>query len=361
MMSIYAPVPLSFIAVLVALLVDQRLGEPGVRWHPVVWMGRYLTQAGNWLQSHTRQLPAPQTAPANALAAQCDSKALESDSKALERDGKAWALGAAVWLVGALAVFVLAAWVEFAILLFLPWWAAAVLLGLLLKPMLAWAMLKREVRAVEDALGDSLQAGRERLRFLVSRDVSALTATEVRESGIETLAENFNDSVVAPLFWFALLGLPGAAMYRFANTADAMWGYPGNYQGRNWAWAGKWAARADDVLNWIPARLSAVLLLLAGGPQCWQRLRGLRGLRQQAGRTPSPNSGWPMAAMALVLDVVLRKPGVYVLNAVGHAVQPQHLPLAIRCANRALLCWLLALAVGWLVTYAGYVLAKVAV
>ena len=345
MMPIYAPVPLTFIAVLVALLVDQRLGEPAVRWHPVVWMGEYLTQAGNWLQSHTRQLPASQPAPANAqpLPAQRDSKAL--------------VLGAAVWLAGALAVFALTALLEFAILLLLPWWAAAVLLGLLLKPMLAWAMLKREVRAVEDALVHSLPAGRERLRHLVSRDVSALTATEVRESSIETLAENFNDSVLAPLFWFALLGLPGAAIYRFANTADAMWGYPGNYQGRNWAWAGKWAARVDDVLNWIPARLSAVLLLLAAGPQCWQRLRGLR---QQAARTPSPNSGWPMAAMALVLDVALRKPGVYVLNAVGHLVQAQHLPLAIRCANRALLCWLPALAFGWLVTYAGYVLAKAA-
>lgn len=353
MMSIYAPVPLSFIAVLVALLVDQRLGEPAVRWHPVVWMGRYLTQAGNWLQSHTRQLPAPQAAPANALCAQ-------RDGKALERDGKALALGAAVWLAGALAVFVLAAWVQFAILLFLPWWAAAVVIGLLLKPLLAWAMLKREVRAVENALGDSLQAGRERLRFLVSRDVSALTATEVRESGIETLAENFNDSVLAPLFWFALLGLPGAALYRYANTADAMWGYPTFYQGRNWAWAGKWAARADDGLNWLPARLSAVLLL-AAGPQCWQRMRalgGLRGLRQQAGRTPSPNSGWPMAAMALVLDVALRKPGVYVLNAVGQPVQPQHLPQAIGCANRALLCWVLALALGWVVTYAGYLFAR---
>ncbi|MFX6477158.1 cobalamin biosynthesis protein, partial [Acinetobacter baumannii] len=88
-------------------------------------------------------------------------------------------------------------------------------------------MLHDEVQAVEVALGQSLPAGRAQLARLVSRDVSALTAVQVRESAIESLAENLNDSVVAPLFWFALLGLPGAALYRLANTADAMWGYPG--------------------------------------------------------------------------------------------------------------------------------------
>ena len=180
--------------------------------------------------------------------------------------------------------------------------------------MLAWAMLKTEVCAVESALAESLPAGRERLRWLVSRDVAQLSNTEVRESAIETLAENLNDSVIAPIFWFVLLGLPGAALYRFANTADAMWGYPGVYQGKNWAWAGKWAARVDDVLSWIPARLTAMLLLLVAGAAGW---RNAGRLRAQARQTPSPNSGWPMAAMALVLDIGLRKPGVYVLNAAG--------------------------------------------
>ena len=96
--------------------------------------------------------------------------------------------------------------------------------------------------------------------------MAQLSAEEVRQSAIETLAENLNDSVIAPLFWFLLLGLPGAALYRFANTADAMWGYPGlRGQGdkqRYWQWAGKWAAHADDVLSWIPARITALLLAL---------------------------------------------------------------------------------------------------
>ena len=158
-----------------------------------------------------------------------------------------------------------------------------------------------------------LPAGRAQLSRLVSRDTAALSPTQVRESAIESLAENLNDSVVAPLFWFALLGLPGAALFRFANTADAMWGYPGERGGRVWAYAGKWAARADDVLAWIPARITAVLIWLVGG------LRGGARLRSEAGRTPSPNSGWPMAAMALALGVQLRKPDVYTLNAGARA------------------------------------------
>ena len=192
----------------------------------------------------------------------------------------------------------------------LPWYLAAPLLGLALKPMLAWAMLRREVQAVEDALAESLEVGRERLSWLVSRDTSTLSESEVRESAIESLAENLNDSVVAPIFWFVLFGLPGAAVYRFANTADAMWGYRGVRQGVNWEWAGKWAAWADDVLSRVPARLTGLLLAVAGGIQ-------LKVLRCEARKTPSPNSGWPMAAMALALNIRLGKPGVYSLNPAG--------------------------------------------
>jgi len=299
------------IALLVALSVDRWWGEPRARLHPVVWMGNYLGWAGNWLQRRTLQDPQ-------------------------QRDLKAFWLGAQVWIAGAAMVLV-AAWLLQAFCLALPWWASGLLLGLLLKPMLAWTMLKTEVQAVEAALAESLPAGRERLRWLVSRDVAQLTDTEVRESAIETLAENLNDSVVAPIFWFVLLGLPGAALYRFANTADAMWGYPGLYprdgQGRNWAWAGKWAARADDVLSFVPARITAVLLLVVAGA------RGLAPalqLRTEATKTPSPNSGWPMAAMALNLGVAVRKPGVYVLNPQGRAVVAADTAQAVVYASKVL-------------------------
>lgn len=323
------------LTMLIALAVDRLWGEPPVRWHPVVWMGNYLQAAGAWVQRRARQsTPTP--------------------------DYMAFWLGALVWIAGGAIVFVVAwaleraaLWACFAVFSMernatVPNWAlwgatllASLLLGLLLKPLLAWALLRSEVQAVEQALsgpGGSLASGRERLRWLVSRDVAQLTPEEVRESAIETLAENLNDSVVAPLFWFVLLGLPGAALYRFANTADAMWGYPGHYQGRNWEWAGKWAARADDVLGWLPARITGIILMLVvpgGGVQSgWARLGQLR---REAAQTPSPNSGWPMAAMALNLGVALRKPGGYTLNRAGRAPAPHDTALALGYASKVLL------------------------
>ena len=279
----YAPALVFAAALVVALLIDHCLGEPRARWHPVVWMGNYL----NWAASRFRPNPSPEV-----------------------RDLKAFSLGAIYWCAGA-AIFLLASgFLQWAILQ-LPWALAALLLGMLLKPLLALAMLRSEVQAVEDALAQSLEAGRERLSWLVSRDTSALTESEVRQSAIESLAENLNDSVVAPIFWFALLGLHGAAVYRFANIADAMWGYRGLRGGVNWEWAGKWAACADDVLSWLPARITALLLALVVGGL------NVKALLREARKTPSPNSGWPMAAMALALKVSLGKPGVYVLNPQG--------------------------------------------
>ncbi|MEP6825384.1 MAG: adenosylcobinamide-phosphate synthase CbiB [Ramlibacter sp.] len=267
-------------ALLFAFLLDHAFGEPPARLHPVVWMGRYL----GWIGSRI--------APREVLRSP---------------DWRSFWAGAMAWYGGAV-IFTLAAYLLQLFLLRGDPWVAALVLGALLKPMLAWRMLRGEVQAVEGALAESLASGRRRLGLLVSREVMQLQEGEVRESAIESLAENLNDSVVAPVFWFVVAGLPGAAIYRFANTADAMWGYHGFRAGLDWEWAGKWAARIDDALSWLPARLTALLLaLVAGG-------LSLQQVRSEAAHTPSPNSGWPMAAMALALGVRLRKPGVYALN-----------------------------------------------
>lgn len=313
-------------ALLVALVVDWRLGEPPTRWHPVVWMGNFLRWAGKRI--------APQ--------AEAEAK-VEPEAVAQAPDYQSFTLGLLCWCVGAATVFVASWALQTAILyavdslvrlsgsLLTALLLASVPLGLALKPLLAWAMLKSEVQAVEAALGTSLQAGRARLAWLVSRDVSTLTESQVRESAIESLAENLNDSVVAPIFWFVLLGLPGAALYRFANTADAMWGYRGVRNGQVWEWAGKWAAWADDVLSWLPARLTALLLMAVAGCMHW------RELRQQARLTPSPNSGWPMTAMALAVGIRLGKPGVYTLNAPGRFPQEADTATAVVLARNAVL------------------------
>ena len=286
-----------------ALLVDRFLGEPPVRWHPVVWMGHYLGRAGRRI------------APA-------------AGSPAIHKDFKRFSAGALAWFAGAAMVLVASSALQWAAWQ-LPAWGAVLLTGLALKPLLAWRMLRDEVQAVEAALATSLDAGRAQLGRLVSRDVSQLSAEEVRESAIESLAENLNDSVVAPVFWFVLFGLPGAALYRFANTADAMWGYRGR-----WEWAGKWAARADDVLSWLPARITVLLLAVVALPSPFLPLVAMW---RESGHTPSPNSGWPMATMALVLGVRLGKPGVYVLNAPGRAPTPADLQRAVKLAGKVVL------------------------
>jgi adenosylcobinamide-phosphate synthase len=268
-------------SVLLSALLDWFLGEPPACAHPVAWIGRYLQATGKGLCA---------LAPRRAFLG-----------------GMGW------WVLGASAVTILATLATLG-LARLPGWAQVLGSAVLLKPLFSFRMLATEVRAVEAAVQESLDQGRQRLSHIVSRDTSQLSATEVRESALESLSENLSDSVVAPLFWFALFGLPGAALYRFANTADAMWGY------RNaWESAGKFAARADDVFNLIPARLTALLLLVAGGLRV-----GPSQLAVEARKTPSPNSGWPMAAFALSLGVRLGKPGVYVLNPQGSGPKAVH-------------------------------------
>ena len=295
-------------SIVLALLIDRWWGEPPARLHPVVWMGNYLKYAGKGLPDHGAAM--------------------------------AFFLGTAYWLAG--AALVAAAYAYAGLLLArLPLWLDLLLTAVLLKPLFALRMLLGEVAAVEQALTQNIESGRARLALIVSRDTAQLDASEVRESALESLAENLSDSVIAPLFWFAVFGLPGAAVYRFANTADAMWGYRGR-----WEWAGKFAARADDLLNLLPARITAVGLLLAGP----NRMALLRRLPQEAARTTSPNSGWPMGALALSLNVRLRKPRVYALNANGSAPSAQDTASGLGRAETT--AWILAILLAIGVQYA---------
>ena len=302
--------PWAFALVLpIALTIDRFCGEPSPRWHPVVWMGNYFNRV------------APHVLPAACAAPEI------RDLKAFGRGALAWWLGVAIVLIVSIALQWLAVQLPLAL--------TVLFMGLALKPLLAWAMLRREVQAIEDALAESLAAGRQRLSWLVSRDTAQLSEREVRESAIESLAENLNDSVVAPIFWFVLFGLPGAALYRFANTADAMWGYKGLRHGVNWEWAGKWAAWADDGLSWLPARITALLLALIS----WSF--SLASLAREARKTPSPNSGWPMAAMALTLGISLSKPGVYTLNPAGRPPKAADTLLAQKYGSKVVLAHVL--------------------
>lgn len=276
-------------SVLTAVALDAAWAEPPVPAHPVVWAGRYLDRTG-------RRVPAEP--PARAMAA-----------------------GALAWLGGASLAASTGVLVERGTAR-RGRVARAVLRGVALWPLISGRMLFAEVQAVGTAVDRDLAAGREALARIVSRDTTGLTPEEVRGAALESLAENLSDSLVAPLFWYAVGGLPAAALYRFANTADACWGY----RTPRWEHAGKVAAWTDDLLNLVPARLTAALLVGASHRQ---------GLRGEARRTASPNAGWPMAALALRLDVRLTKRGNYALNATARDPRPGDVAAGLRVARRA--------------------------
>jgi adenosylcobinamide-phosphate synthase len=269
------------LAPVAAYLLDRGFGEPPNAVHPVAWMGRGIAVGREW-----------------ALRA--------------GRIGQL-ARGCVVALVIP-AIAAAAAWGTAAGLARFP---AIQLLGtvLVLKPMFAVRALRDAAFTVRDALdrGD-LASARRGLGGLCSRSADGLYPEGLSAATIESVAENTSDSIVAPLLFFAMFGLPGAAFYRAVNTLDAMMGYRGPLE-----YAGKASARLDDLLNLVPSRVTALLLLAAGGFTGGNVRRGLRVLLRDGGRTESPNAGRPMAAMAGLLGVRLEKAGHY---ALGDARRP---------------------------------------
>ncbi|MCX7840459.1 MAG: cobalamin biosynthesis protein [Anaerolineae bacterium] len=206
-------------------------------------------------------------------------------------------------------------------------------LAVLLKMTFAWRGLMRAGQIVQrDLETRATENARDDLRALVSRDTRALDTSQLAAAAIESLAENANDSFVAPLFYYRLFGLPGAFVYRAVNTLDAMIGYHGRYE-----FLGKVAARVDDALNFIPARLTALLLVLAARFTRTDAHRAWQTMRRDHARTESPNAGYPMSAMAGALDVRLEKVGHYVLNENGRAPCPRDIARAARVVSVALL------------------------
>ena len=167
---------------------------------------------------------------------------------------------------------------------------------------LAGTTLIREVREVFLALDRSLDEGRQQVARIVGRDTSQLTAQEVRTAALETLAENLSDGVIAPLFWLALLGTPGMLAYKMVNTLDSMIGY----RTERYKDFGCWAAHIDDVANYIPARLTALLMVIASG-----KLSLLKFVWKNGRRHASPNSGYPEAALAGALNCRFGGPHYY--------------------------------------------------
>ena len=168
--------------------------------------------------------------------------------------------------------------------------------------LLAQRSLVQHVARVADGLRMSLPAGRHAVAMIVSRDTKDMGPSDVSRSALESLAENFSDGVIAPAFWYLVAGLPGILIYKTVNTADSMVGYlTPRYAAYGWS-----TARLDDVLNWFPARLTALLLsIVSGTTGRW------RDIADDAQRHKSPNAGWPEAALAQSQNFALAGPRVY--------------------------------------------------
>jgi len=257
----------AFLVLLIGWLADRLLGDPSWLPHPIVGFGKIialferLLNRGRWRKFK----------------------------------------GAVVALVLISATFVgfwfLLRWID----------ARSVYIGMAVKAVfvfycLAGTTLIREVREVFHAVDRSLEEGRRQVARIVGRDTSQLSAQEVRTAALETLAENLSDGVVAPLFWYALLGVPGMMTYKMINTLDSMIGY----KTERYREFGCWAARIDDIANYVPARLTALMMLLVAG-----RLRVLPFVTWFGRQNASPNSGYPEAALAGILDCRFGGPHTY--------------------------------------------------
>ncbi|MGQ4810024.1 Cobalamin biosynthesis protein CobD [Candidatus Entotheonellaceae bacterium PAL068K] len=270
-----SPVPL-----LLALALDVLFGEPLNCLHPVAWFGTFINALRRWAPTQGRWLPLVYGA-----ALVCGGSAL-------------------MLLLGTLLGCYLHA---------LPQVLRWLLEACFLKAMFSLRGLASAAQQVRHALeSQNLPEARYLVGWhLVSRDTSQLNAAQVAAAAIESVAENASDSIIAPLFYYALGGLPAALTYRFINTADAMLGYRDPVH----AWLGKFPARLDDLVNLVPARLTAMFMLLTAPLVGGKHRRAWSTWRRDARRTASPNAGHPMSAMAGALGVELEKVGHYRLGA----------------------------------------------
>ena len=263
---------MSILSIVIALILDLMLGDPSGDWHPVKLLGRQI----DFVESYCRTLPV------NPATQGC-------------------------------------VYVAFNMLFIIPiaviWFAASFLgpLGILMNGVLIYfalggACLAREVGAVFDALAQgSVAEARKRLKMLVSRDVDDMGETEIASSAIETLSENFSDSAAATLLYAAIGGPVLAWIHRISNTLDAMAGY----KTEEYVDFGCASAKLDDVLNFIPSRLSALIIALASGTAGGNLRETIRVVMDCGGSLDSPNAGYPIAAFAGALRVKLCGPASY--------------------------------------------------
>ena len=255
------------ISLLIGWLLDLVFGDPQRLPHPVVWFGKMISAAEHALNKGRHRL-----------------------------------MKGAVTAIGLILLVYGAGWVIRHLLHGVGIYAVMVFDVIVIFYCLAGTTLIREVREVFLALDRSLEEGRTQVARIVGRDTTQLSAQEVRQAALETLAENLSDGVIAPLFFLALLGTPGMLAYKMVNTLDSMIGY----RTQRYKDFGCWAAHIDDIANYIPARLTALLMVMVSG-----RWSLVRFVWRYGNHHASPNSGYPEAALAGILDCRFGGPHYY--------------------------------------------------
>ena len=255
------------ISLLIGWLLDLVFGDPQRLPHPVVWFGKMISAIEHALNKGRHRL-----------------------------------MKGAVTAIGLILLVYGAGWVIRHLLHGVGIYAVMVFDVIVIFYCLAGTTLIREVREVFLALDRSLEEGRTQVARIVGRDTTQLSAQEVRQAALETLAENLSDGVIAPLIFLALLGTPGMLAYKMVNTLDSMIGY----RTQRYKDFGCWAAHIDDIANYIPARLTALLMVMVSG-----RWSLVRFVWRYGNHHASPNSGYPEAALAGILDCRFGGPHYY--------------------------------------------------
>jgi adenosylcobinamide-phosphate synthase len=286
----------------IALAVDLALGEPPRLIHPVVWVGKVISFLERGHAGRSRFVQ--------------------------------FVYGTVITVV-TLGLFTVPAYFILFYARDINFVAYVIIGGMLLKCTFSLRELRQAALRVKKLLlNEKLEEARFELRSLVSRDTRDLPPPLLVSAAVESVAESISDSFVAPLFYFLLFGVPGAVAYRVVNTLDAMIGYHGKYE-----YLGKFAGRLDDVLNFIPARLTALLLVLAAFLSRRSARTSWRVALSDHAKTESPNAGWPMTAVAGALNVQLEKVGHYKLGRANAPLVPETIDATLGLMKVAALAW----------------------
>lgn len=288
------------IIIIIAIIIDVILGEPPEKIHPVVWMGKLIDFFTSYLIGYRSKI------------------------------------SGIILTIIIVTIFTLATYVLLHLLVF------NYLIYILVSSVVLWVtfaikVLLSSAESMKNDIDDNIQRARQSMSYLVSRNTAELTEEDLVSATIETLTENITDSVIAPLFYAFIFGVPGAVAYRAVNTLDAMVGYKTPEK----IMIGWFPAKLDDILNFIPARIAGILVVIAAAFLMLDWKNAYKIMRRDARNPDSPNSGFSMAAAAGALDIKLKKRGYYEIGDGSSPLTPDKITEAVSLAKMTILVFIL--------------------